>query len=284
MMKILVTGATGFVGNYVVNELLKYDHYIIATSKSDPIYEKNNWSGKVEYLRCDLNSKIDFFTYFQKPDAVIHLAWEGLPNYKELFHIEKNLPNNFYFLNNLIKSGLKNLTVTGTCLEYGLIDGCLTESICTKPQIPYSIAKDTLRKYLEQLEKEYEFKLKWLRLFYTYGIGQNENSIFSQLDRAINNNEKVFNMSGGEQLRDYLPMEKVAEIIVKTSIQNETTGIINCCSGKPVSIRKIVEDYLVQNNLSINLNLGYYPYNDYEPLSFWGSIEKLNKLINREIL
>ena len=117
--------------------------------------------------------------------------------------------------------------------------------------------------------------MKWLRLFYTYGIGQNENSIFSQLDRAIKNNDKVFNMSAGEQLRDYLPVEKVGEIIVKTSIQNETTGIINCCSGKPVSIRKMVEDHLVKNNSSICLNLGYYPYNDYEPLAFWGSTEKL---------
>ncbi|HRN27605.1 MAG: NAD-dependent epimerase/dehydratase family protein [Ignavibacteriaceae bacterium] len=282
-MKILVTGATGFVGNYVINELLKYNYQIIATAKSNPVSEKNNWFGKVEFIKCDLNSKIDFFNYLQTPDAVIHLAWEGLPNYKELFHIEKNLPNNFYFLNDLVKSGLKNLTVTGTCLEYGLLNGCLDESMSVKPHIPYSIAKDTLRKYLEELENQFAFKLKWLRLFYTYGVGQNENSIFSQLDRAINNNEKVFNMSSGEQLRDYLPVEKVAEIIVKTAIQNEITGIINCCSGKPISIRKMVEDYLAQNNLSIKLNLGYYPYNDYEPLAFWGDIRKLKEILEYEL-
>jgi dTDP-6-deoxy-L-talose 4-dehydrogenase (NAD+) len=283
-MKILVTGATGFVGNHVVNELLKYNHHIIATAKSDPVLESNNWFGKVEFIKCDLNSKIDFFKYFHKPDAVIHLAWEGLPNYKEAFHIEKNLPNNFYFLNDLIKSGLNNLTVTGTCLEYGLLNGCLDESMPVNPHIPYSIAKDTLRKYLEQLESQFSFKLKWLRLFYTYGVGQNENSIFSQLERAIKNNDKVFNMSAGEQLRDYLPVEKVGEIIVKTSLQDETTGIINCCSGNPVSIRKMVEDYLVENNSSISLNLGYYPYNDYEPLAFWGSTKKLNKILIQEKL
>lgn len=278
-MKILVTGATGFVGNHVVNELLKYNHHIIATAKSDPDLKSNNWFGKVEFIKCDLNSEIDFFNYFHNPDAVIHLAWEGLPNYKELFHIEKNLPNNVYFLNNLIKSGLKDLTVSGTCLEYGMLIGCLEESMNVEPHIPYSIAKDTLRKYLEELESQFDFNLKWLRLFYIYGTGQNENSIFSQLDRAIKNKDKVFNMSAGEQLRDYLPVEKVAEIIVKTSLQNETTGIINCCSGKPVSIKKMVEDYLAKNNYPINLNLGYYPYNDYEPLEFWGSTEKLKKII-----
>ncbi len=134
-MKILVTGATGFIGNYVVNELLKSNHDIIATGISDPINERNNWAGKVNFIKCDLNSKIDFYNYFQKPDLVIHLAWEGLPNYKELFHIEKNLPNNVYFLNNLIKSGLKNLTVSGTCLEYGMLTGCLEESMCVEPHI-----------------------------------------------------------------------------------------------------------------------------------------------------
>jgi nucleoside-diphosphate-sugar epimerase len=278
-MKILVTGATGFIGNYVVNELLKSNHDIIATGISDPVYEKNSWSGKVNFIKCDLNSKIDFFTHFQKPDSVIHLAWEGLPNYKELFHIEKNLPNNLYFLNNLVKSGLKNLTVSGTCLEYGMLTGCLEESMNVEPHIPYSIAKDTLRKYLVELESQFDFNFKWLRLFYIYGTGQNENSIFSQLDRAIKNKDKVFNMSAGEQLRDYLPVEKVAEIIVKTSMQMEITGIINCCSGKPVSIKKMVEDYLTKNNYSINLNLGHYPYNEYEPLEFWGCTKKLKKIV-----
>lgn len=278
-MKVLVTGATGFIGNYVVNELLKNNFQVIATAKNNPLIEKSNWFSKVTFIKCDLNSKIDFFNYFQKPDALIHLAWEGLPNYKELFHIEKNLPNNYNFINELLKSGLKNITVTGTCLEYGLLNGCLDESMDVKPHIPYSIAKDTLRKYLENLENQFYYKLKWLRLFYTYGAGQNENSIFSQLDKAIKNKDEIFNMSGGEQLRDYLPVEKVAEIIVKTSMQNETTGIINCCSGKPVSIKKMVEDYLKEKNYLINLNLGYYPYNDYEPFAFWGSINKLNRII-----
>jgi dTDP-6-deoxy-L-talose 4-dehydrogenase (NAD+) len=88
-------------------------------------------------------------------------------------------------------------------------------------------------------------------------------------------------MSAGEQIRDYLPVEEVAEIIVKTSIQNETTGIINCCSGKPISIRKMVEDYLTKNNYSINLNLGYYSYNDYEPMAFWGCTEKLKTILTK---
>jgi len=278
-MKVLVTGSTGFIGGYVINELLKYDLDIIATGRNVDRAKKQNWFGKVRFLSYDLNAQIDFFNYFNQPDVVIHLAWEGLPNYKELFHIERNLPNNIAFFSNLIKSGLKKLTVTGTCLEYGLVNGCLNEDIVTNPQTPYSIAKDTLRKYLESFGSEYKFNFKWVRLFYLYGKGQNEKSILSQLEKAIANNEKEFNMSGGEQLRDYLPVEKVAEVIVKIALQDEINGIINCCSGEPLSIRKLVENYINSNNLSIKLNLGFYPYNDYEPFAFWGNNKKLQGIL-----
>ena len=76
-------------------------------------------------------------------------------------------------------------------------------------------------------------------------------------------------------MRDYLPVEKVAEYIVKISMQDKVSGIINCCSGVPVSIRKLVEDYLEKKQKSIHLNLGYYSYPDYEPMAFWGCDKKL---------
>ena len=88
-------------------------------------------------------------------------------------------------------------------------------------------------------------------------------------------------MSGGEQLRDYLPVEKVAEYIVKISMQDKIRGIINCCSGKPISIRKLVENYLSEKNASIELNMGYYEYPDYEPMAFWGDNKKLMKILDK---
>jgi dTDP-6-deoxy-L-talose 4-dehydrogenase (NAD+) len=157
--------------------------------------------------------------------------------------------------------------------------GELQEDLETKPNNPYGLAKDTLRKFLDQLGKKNDFHLKWVRLFYMYGAGQNPNSIFPQLDRALQNNEAVFNMSGGEQLRDYLPVEKVAEYIVKIALQNQITGIINCCRGKPISVRRLIEDYLEEKKKSIRLNLGYYPYPDYEPMAFWGDSGKLKAIL-----
>ena len=282
MMKILVTGASGFIGNYVVEELLKYGHKIIASAVEHSQKINSNWIEKVDYIQADLNeNKDDWFTFFNKPDQIIHLAWEGLPNYKEMFHLERNLPNNYLFLKNMIEHGLKSLVVTGTCFEYGMQSGALSEDMETKPDNSYGLAKDTLRKFLEQLQKKIDFELNWVRLFYVYGKGQNPNAILSQLDKSLENGDTIFNMSGGEQLRDYLPVEKVAEYIVKIAMQDRINGIINCCSGRPISIRRLVENYMAENEKSIHLNLGYYPYLDYEPMAFWGDDNKLKLALKK---
>lgn len=277
-MRVLVTGATGFIGNYVIQELIKRNVTVIATSRSEEKAKQFEWFDKVIYQSSDLSSNINFYEKFQEPTHLIHLAWEGLPNYKDLFHIERNLPHSYFFLKNILQQGLQNLTVIGTCFEYGMQSGCLAEDLVTNPQNPYGIAKDTLRKYLELLKEKQLFQLKWVRLFYMYGKGQSEKSLLSQLDRALERGDTDFNMSGGEQLRDYLPIEKVAEYIVTIALQDKIQGIINCCSGEPISVRKLVENHLQTKNQSIKLNLGYYPYPDFEPLAFWGNNTKINEI------
>jgi len=273
---VLVTGATGFIGNYVIQELLNQEQRVIATSRNAEKAKSCDWFSQVQYIPCDLNVVQDsFFDFFHQPELLIHLAWEGLPNYQELFHLEKNLFSNYRFLKNILTNGLRKLVVAGTCFEYGMQDGPLSENMETKPNNPYGLAKDTLRKFLEQLQKTTDFEFKWVRLFYIYGKGQSPDAILSQLERALENGETSFNMSGGKQLRDYLPVEKVAKYIVKIARQNRVTGIINCGSGTPISIRKLVEDYLKEKKKSIHLNLGYYPYPEYESMAFWGDTSKL---------
>ncbi|MDQ6756639.1 MAG: NAD(P)-dependent oxidoreductase [Bacteroidota bacterium] len=279
-MKILVTGATGFVGKHVLNELLKYDHQIIVTIRNKVSVTDLPDAIKVVELDLDnLESNKNYFTETGKPDLLIHLAWQGLPNYKEKFHVEKNLPSHSAFLKNMVENGLQNVVVTGTCFEYGMKEGCLSEDMESDPQNPYAMAKDELRKFLEELQQQHPFTLKWIRLFYMYGEGQNPNSLLSQLESALQKGDEVFNMSGGEQIRDYLSVEKVAEYIVKIALLNEITGIINCCSGNPIKVKTFVENYLEEKNKKITLNLGYYPYPDYEAMAFWGDDKKLKTII-----
>lgn len=285
MYKVLVTGATGFIGNYVVEALLDQGCTVVATSSQPEKAKKFSWFDRVVYRSFDLgrfDKSADYYKYFDTPDAMIHLAWEGLPNYKSEFHLTKNLPRHREFLFSIIQSGLRNLTVAGTCFEYGMQEGRLSEEVEAKPANPYSEAKNTLRRDLELFQSQNPFALKWIRLFYMHGKGQNPNSILAQLERAIQNQDTVFNMSGGEQLRDYLPVETVALYIVRIALQTKVQGVINCCSGTPISIKELVSRYLAERHYHIKLNLGYYPYPDYEPMAFWGDNTKLKTILNNE--
>lgn len=276
-MKVTVTGGTGFIGNYVVKELLQQNAEVTVTGTNLAKAASYDWIHDVNFVELDITQipSEDVLKQIASSDKVIHLIWSGLPNYKELFHFEENLIPQYFFLKKLIELGLKDLTITGTCFEYGMKNGPLTPNMPSDPQNPYALAKDTLRKFLEQLQTKTAFTLKWVRLFYMYGKGQSEKSILSQLNKALANKETVFNMSGGEQLRDYLPVEEVAKRLVTIALNPTLNGIFNCCSGVPISIRTLVENHLTTKNQSIQLNLGYYPYPDVEPMAFWGDNSKL---------
>tara|TARA_B110000503_G_scaffold49423_2_gene80304 strand:+ start:9 stop:863 length:855 start_codon:yes stop_codon:yes gene_type:complete len=282
-MKILVTGATGFIGSHLIRVLLKNEtNQIIATSSNIKKAQKFDWFPKVTYFEYDLNnsSNNDLFSFFDKPNQLIHLAWDKVSNVKDLLHTEQVLPNHSRFIKNMVAGGLEEIVVTGTCFEYGMINGCLREDLNTNPSNPYGIAKNTLREYIIELKKMYNFRYKWIRVFYIYGKGQSKNSLIYLLDQAIKNQYKQFNMSGGEQLRDYLNIYDVTKYISLIANQNiYIDRVINCCSGKPISVKNLVEQYLKEKGCSIDLNLGYYPYRDFEPMSFWGDRSFLDKIL-----
>jgi dTDP-6-deoxy-L-talose 4-dehydrogenase (NAD+) len=282
-MKILVTGATGFIGNYVVKKIIAENHQVIASARDKERAEKFEWFHKVHFVEWDFDKgnvgEVDLMKYFDYPELLIHLAWQGLPNFQSQVHIENNLMSNYFFLKNLIENGLKDLTVAGTCLEYGMQSGKMNENMPAMPVTAYAVAKDSLRRFLFELNKIKTFDLKWVRLFYMYGEGQHAKSLIPQLESALSKGENIFDMSGGEQVRDYLAVEKVAEYIVRIAMQKKISGVINCCSGKPIKVRELVETYLKNSGKQIQLHLGHYPYNDYEPMEFWGDDKKLLSII-----
>lgn len=269
-MKIAVTGASGFVGRHVLTELLRHETEIVALTRDAGRLHGLNHSVRIVEMDIAHPAK-DCFLQLGCPDVLIHLAWDGLPNYKSLHHFETELPNQYHFLKIMIDSGLPSLLVTGTCFEYGMHSGPLAANMPTEPDNPYGYAKDALRRQLEFLKSVKPYNLTWARLFYMYGEGQPSTSLYPKLKEAVSRKDKVFNMSGGEQLRDYLPVDEVARQIVRLAMAQCYLGAVNICSGKPISVRRLVEQWLRENNWEIELNLGYYPYSDYEPMAFWGN-------------
>jgi dTDP-6-deoxy-L-talose 4-dehydrogenase (NAD+) len=280
--RILITGVSGFIGRHVLKQLKKEDVEIFALVRD---------TNKISDLRNDIdeiilmdigNASKDIFSIAGKPDLMIHLAWDGLPNYQSSYHSEEELPRQYAFLKAMILGGLKSLVITGTCFEYGMQEGCLYENQKTKPDNSYGSAKDGLHHQLLHLNEEIPFDMAWCRLFYMWGKGQSEQSLYSQLKAAVSRGDELFNMSEGEQLRDYLPVEIVAEYLIRISKQNKSITTVNIASGNPISVRSLVENWLETNQWKIKLNTGFYPYSPFEPMEFWGDTSNLNMLLNHE--
>lgn len=276
-MKIAVTGASGFIGRHVLQALSAHGADIVAVTRDA---SRLCGSGEhVQIVEMDIgNPSATDFQRMGSPDALIHLAWDGLPNYKSLHHFETELPKQYRFLQNLIDNGLSALVVTGTCFEYGMQAGALSADMQTRPDNPYGYAKDALRKQLQFLQLSQPFKLTWARLFYMYGEGQASNSLYPALKAAVMRGDPMFNMSSGEQLRDYLPVETVAQELADLAITQCDAGVMNLCAGTPISVRRLVEQWVVEHQWQISLNLGHYPYPDYESMAFWGEKNRLDKL------
>ena len=277
MMKVIVTGASGFIGKSLIKELYKQDVEVIAVVRDRNKLPELGDSIKV--IEMDLsNPTSDFFDVIEPSVSLVHLAWNGLSNYESIEHIDKELPMHYNFLKSIIGLGVKNIVVTGTCFEYGLQSGKLSEEFDTKPNNPYAYAKDALRKQLQFLQSGNDFNLTWIRPFYIYGDEQPDNTLYSQLRLSVQRGDLLFNMSGGEQSRDYLHINDVVIKISKLVCAKKNLGIVNICSGLPISVRRLVEQWIDEGMWDIQLNLGYYPYPVYEPIAFWGDTKKYNKI------
>lgn len=282
-VRVAISGASGFLGRHVVRQACTRDNLVpVALTRRNPVRVESGRN--VQEVPCDLHAPcVGLFDRLGQPDVLIHLAWGGLPHYRSLHHFSQELPAQFRWLQAMVTQGLKRVVVAGTCLEYGLLGGELTEASPAEPVTAYGVAKDGLRRQLEMLRQATPFGLTWARLFYMYGEGQARTSLFPQLQQTLATGAPTFAMSAGEQVRDFLPVQEVARTLVDLALNEETAGIVNLCSGKPVSVRSQVEQWIAAHpgGHRPRLELGAYPYPDYEPMAFWGSRAKLDLHLGR---
>lgn len=276
-MKIAVTGASGFVGRHVVAEFQRRSLPIVAVTHTHSLDAE---SPDISQVKLDLHDMPpDAFQRLGSPQILVHLAWDGLNDYRSSSHVDHELPAHIEFLTTMVKAGVNHVMVVGTCLEYGMQSGALDENLETKPVVPYAAAKDSLRRGLELLKLENDFGLTWARLFYVYGEGQREASLFGQMERAAARGDKTFQLSGGEQLRDYLHVAEAASLLVELALCDQSDGVVNVCSGVPISVRDLTKAWAEKFGWPFHLEFGSRPYNDYEPMEFWGARSKLERCI-----
>jgi nucleoside-diphosphate-sugar epimerase len=290
-LNVAVSGAGGFIGRHVVAALERRGHSPTLWVRPSTVLPAA-WA-RHRVVRIDIHSPPpQAYELLGRPDTLIHLAWGGLPNYTSLHHFEQELPAHYRLLKQLVVEGLGHLVVAGTCFEYGAQSGPLAETLAARPDNPYGFAKDALRQQLQHLQRslgagrqpgpqaESAFALTWARLFYLHGEGQAPNSLLPQLRRAAQAGDARFPMSGGEQLRDYLSATDAADLLVRLALSRRDHGVVNLCSGRPVSVRRLVEGWIEDNGWTIRPELGRFPYPAHEPMAFWGDATKLNQCLN----
>jgi dTDP-6-deoxy-L-talose 4-dehydrogenase (NAD+) len=276
MKKVAVTGATGFVGRHLLRNLLDRGIQVVAAARSAT--SQLMATPNLEVADIDISEGVKAAERLGAPDVLIHLAWSGLPNYQSDSHLKIELPKQLAFMHACREQGVKRIVVTGTCLEYGMHLGELNEDEMALPTTSYGQAKHALHEALEEMHAQGDLSVLWLRLFYLYGDGQAPTSLYSQLRSAIASGARSIPMSPGDQLRDFLPIEAAVDKIAALALNMKAEGTVNVCSGKPIAVASFADAMIRKARAGLALDLGAFSYPEYEPFSFWGNVEKLDRL------
>lgn len=259
-MKVLVTGANGYIGRHIVTSLLDKNIEVVAcdinTSDVDPRAVKK------ELNLFDITSK-NIFKELGSPDVCLHMAWRNGFVHNASTHMG-DLSAHYKFLIGMIDGGLKHLAVMGTMHEVGYWEGAIDENTPCNPISMYGIAKDALRRSIIQYCNQKEVVLQWLRCFYILGDDKKNNSIFCKLLNAAEEGKTTFPFTTGKNKYDFIKVEELATLISATIVQTDITGIINCCTGAPISLADQVESFIEEHNLNIKLEYGAFPDRSYD--------------------
>lgn len=271
-MKILVTGAGGYIGRHVVKYLLDNNIEVIANDFNDERLDKRAVINTANIFEVDNPYKV-----LGEADVCIHLAWKDGFVHNSNAHMEY-LSDHYKFIDKMLSSGLKQMVVMGSMHEVGYYEGAIDENTPCNPLSLYGIAKDSLRRSSKMLAEKYGALWQWIRAYYIFGDDKYASSIFAKLQQAASDGKKTFPFTTGKNKYDFIHIEKLAEMISQVALQKEVTGIINCCSGKPVSLAEQVEWYIKENKLDIKLEYGAFPDRAYDSPAVWGNSEKIDKI------
>lgn len=273
-MKILVTGANGYLGQGIVKQLLNDGQEVIAAD-----FTANNIDSRAKVMECDLFSVTNPYEYFGEPDVLLHLAWRNGFVHNALSHIE-DLPYHYKFLKAFFDAGVSQVAVLGTMHEVGFFEGSINENTPTNPQSLYGIAKDALRNAVKVMANGTNTVVQWVRGYYIVGNSQFGCSIFSKITAAEKEGKTEFPFTTGQNQWDFVDYPDFCNQVAKIVQQKDVTGIINACSGHPEKLADRVERFIKENNYKIKLAYGTFPDRPYDSKAVWGSDAKISQILN----
>lgn len=235
-MRIFITGGTGFIGKPLL-ELLSPKHQLLVLSRRPPKKNQNN----ITFIKGNLSNLPRLKSYIKrfKPEAIIHLAWEGLPDYS----VSQSFKNLKYSLDLMLLAqeiGCSKFLGAGTCWEYGQRSGKLSEELASQPLNIFALAKDCFRRLGEAVSREGKISFVWMRFFYVYGPGQKSSSLIPHLIRSLKKGKRPV-VKTPEARNDFIYVEDVARAIAEIAARAKSSAIYNIGSGKLTRVGEIVK-------------------------------------------
>jgi len=236
--RILLTGATGFIGQAVVPLLISEGAEVLAlTTKPSEVVER--WGIEVvDLVNVPEEPRRDRIKEFS-PSVLLHLGWSGLPDYSADACLA-NVSSSTQVIRMALQGGVSRIVGAGSCWEYGDLQGELSEKLPTTPTSMFAQSKSCIRQLLGSMEQETGIQTRWARIFYTYGSGQREASL---IPRTI----KAWRAGSAPELRDtqsaidLIHVKDVASGLVDLTLQSGPTGVFNLGSGLATKVSDVVE-------------------------------------------
>lgn len=275
-MKVLVTGANGYLGSGVVKQLCSDGVQVVAAD-----FASSRVDERATIVNGDFFALDDPYQEFGQPDVLLHMAWRNGFVHNDPSHVD-DLPKHYAFLKKMIDSGVKHISVMGTMHEVGFFEGSISEETPTNPQSLYGISKDALRNLTKVLCNNAGVTFQWLRGYYIVGNSEYGNSVFSKLTTAEKMGKVEFPFTSGLNQYDFIDYEDFCEQVAAVVVQNEINGVINICSGRPERLCDRVERFIKDNGFRIKLGYGQFPDRAYDSKAVWGDDRKIREIMAKK--
>ena len=268
-MKIFVTGATGFLGTHFVNQAHSNDYEVVALRRSNSI-PRIKITKEPIWVEGNLGDK--FQSYMRDCDALVHFASYGVTpqpvTLEEAFYW--NVTQSMKTLEMAIESGIDRIIIAGSALEYGLSSinhEFIPVTANLEPVGPYAISKVCLYFLVKQLCLENHVKMSYLRVFSAFCEGQYMGNLWPSLKASALKGED-FNMTLGEQVRDFICVDKAARIFIDElkcgNVNDKEVQIKNVGTGVSQTVLEFSKYWWDYWNASGNLMVGSIPYRSNE--------------------
>jgi UDP-glucuronate decarboxylase len=274
LKKVLLTGATGFIGRHAIDGLIRRGYEVHAISRVHA-----DSSANVHWHNVDMFNSMQVENIFKivRPSHLLHFAWNV--EHKSYMNSVENfrwVESSMDMLSSFKENGGIRAVFAGTCAEYDWRYGYLTETLTPcHPSSNYGICKNSLNALVDAFCLSSGMSAAWGRIFFLYGPYEAEQRLVASTVKSLLEDKPAL-CTHGEQYRDFLYVEDVADAFCAL-LDSSIIGPVNIASGEPMKIRELVQmiaDIIGKREL---LNMGAIASREGEPSFLCANVDRLMK-------